>query len=428
MKKLLAVLSILLVAALMLTACGSETGSGTKGQTSTSNGEYAGMGDGKTLVYWCEWNESETQWNVYKDTIARFEADTGYKVDVQHYGRDINTLYAPAIDAGQVFDIYDLNGTVPKEGYTVDIDEYMEKYGVKEDILPIYATYQSNVSPAGDGHWYAVPSQPFFGGIFYNKAIFKEAGITSNPTTWAEFMDDCQKIKDAGYAPITVDDAYISGMWSYQMGVCLGGQAGTEELVGAFGDKWKDTQEIMNIFQEMAEKGYFADTVGGNQFPAAQNGEFAMGTAAMYGWDGSWVCNEVHDITGDDFDWGFMLWPGMTNDDCSYIETCCQQIAVSPTSTDVAGASLLLKYMVDAQTCEALRDQCQCIPVVADVEWPAALADVAACADEAENTFFWCVYLNSKEDVTTLANTYFHQLIGGTITADEFVDHMVKGK
>ncbi len=426
MKKFLAVLSVVLVAAMLLTACGAGK---TETAVSAGNSEYAGMGDGKTLVYWCEWNESETQWDVYKDTIARFEADTGYKVDVQHLGRDVATLYPAAIDAGEVIDVFDMNSTMPAKGYSANIQEYVDKYGLDEMVLPIYAKYEESVSLDDEGNWYGVPSQPFFGGVFYNKDIFEAAGITAEPTTWAEFMDCCEKIKAAGYDPMCIDDAYVEGVWSYQFGLALGEDA-FNDLKRGTGDKWNATLDVAKAIEEMASKGYFSASTGGAQFPAAQNGEFAMGTAAMYGWDGSWVCNEVHDITGDEFNWGFMLWPCCTNDEYKVIETSCQQICVSTTSQDPAGAALLLKYMIDATTCEGLRDKCQCIPVCDGLDWPGALTCVQEAAKNAETVYGWCLASRAEgldPDVNTLCTTYFHELMGGTKTAQEFVDHMVSG-
>ena len=43
-------------------------------------------------------------------------------------------------------------------------------------------------------------------GIFYSKAAFAKAGITSTPATWAEFMTDLGKLKTAGVTPIMFAD------------------------------------------------------------------------------------------------------------------------------------------------------------------------------------------------------------------------------
>ncbi|MGH3294492.1 MAG: extracellular solute-binding protein, partial [Trebonia sp.] len=43
-------------------------------------------------------------------------------------------------------------------------------------------------------------------GMFYSKAAFAKAGITSTPTTWADFMTDLGKLKAAGVTPIMFAD------------------------------------------------------------------------------------------------------------------------------------------------------------------------------------------------------------------------------
>ena len=55
------------------------------------------------------------------------------------------------------------------------------------------------------------------GGIWYSKDLFAQAGITEAPTTWEELIDACQKLKDAGIAPIAVGakDAWPAAHWYY---------------------------------------------------------------------------------------------------------------------------------------------------------------------------------------------------------------------
>jgi len=43
-------------------------------------------------------------------------------------------------------------------------------------------------------------------GMFYSKTAFAKAGITSTPTTWAEFMSDLGKLKAAGVTPFVFAD------------------------------------------------------------------------------------------------------------------------------------------------------------------------------------------------------------------------------
>ncbi|MDQ9760149.1 extracellular solute-binding protein, partial [Acinetobacter baumannii] len=58
--------------------------------------------------------------------------------------------------------------------------------------------------------------------FFYNKALFEQAGIEKEPTTWAEFLDVCQKLKDAGITPMTMDDAYATCVIGYHLARLVG--------------------------------------------------------------------------------------------------------------------------------------------------------------------------------------------------------------
>jgi raffinose/stachyose/melibiose transport system substrate-binding protein len=51
-------------------------------------------------------------------------------------------------------------------------------------------------------HYAAFVNAPSVIGVFYNKAVFKKAGITSTPGNYKELLADAQKIKATGTAPI----------------------------------------------------------------------------------------------------------------------------------------------------------------------------------------------------------------------------------
>jgi len=53
---------------------------------------------------------------------------------------------------------------------------------------------------APDGHLYMVLGDQTAVGIYYNKDMFNEAGITAErPATWAQLVEFCEQIKQAGY-------------------------------------------------------------------------------------------------------------------------------------------------------------------------------------------------------------------------------------
>ena len=71
-------------------------------------------------------------------------------------------------------------------------------------------------------------------GTYYNKDLFKEAGIESEPQTWDEFLEDCKKLKDAGIQPIVMGDKdqYVLqfGLYQLAMPASLTKEPGTKFL------------------------------------------------------------------------------------------------------------------------------------------------------------------------------------------------------
>ena len=55
-----------------------------------------------------------------------------------------------------------------------------------------------------NGQQYAVPYSVGVVGFWYNKNLFKQAGITSTPTTWPQFIAAVNKLKAADITPISV--------------------------------------------------------------------------------------------------------------------------------------------------------------------------------------------------------------------------------
>jgi len=97
--------------------------------------------------------------------------------------------------------------------------------------------------------------------MFYNTEAFAKAGIAAPPTTWAEFIDACDKLKAAGYTPINgpASGGWMPFIWFSQL--VLGGNP--DSFVGLTdGTVPYDSPDVQNAFKvwgEMYAKGYFTD-------------------------------------------------------------------------------------------------------------------------------------------------------------------------
>jgi raffinose/stachyose/melibiose transport system substrate-binding protein len=79
-----------------------------------------------------------------------------------------------------------------------------------------------------NGEYYGVPWTWGAVGMFYNKALFAEAGLDpdSPPATWTELLDAVQTLKDAGITPITLGEGekWPGHFWWVYLAIRLGGQ------------------------------------------------------------------------------------------------------------------------------------------------------------------------------------------------------------
>jgi len=89
--------------------------------------------------------------------------------------------------------------------------------------LTLTAADQANISAAAlagetlNGKVYAIPMDQQPEGFYYSKNLFKQAGITSTPTTIPELEADVGKLRAIGVAPIAVGakDAWPAAHWYY---------------------------------------------------------------------------------------------------------------------------------------------------------------------------------------------------------------------
>ncbi len=93
-----------------------------------------------------------------------------------------------------------------------------------------------------NGEYYGVPYDWGAVGMFYNKALFEQAGITEVPTTWAEFLTDVQMLKVAGITPIALGEKekWPGHFWWVSLAIREGGQQAfldAYDRTGSFADE-----------------------------------------------------------------------------------------------------------------------------------------------------------------------------------------------
>lgn len=383
--------------------------------------------EGKTIVYWSMWESTEPQGIVIQEAVNAYMAATGNTVDVQFKGRTgIREGLQPALDAGTAIDLFDedidrVNKTWGK--YIMDLEELSKTTDYEATAISGLIAACREV---GGGTLKSIPYQPNLFNYFYNQDIFDEAGIAQAPATWTEFLDACQKIKDAGYIPITSDDAYIICMFGYHLARLIG-EAGVDDVVK--NGKWAEEPAVLEAakaYEELAAKGFLSPTIGSAVWPINQNGELALGDAAMY-LNGSWLPNEVKGMTGPDFMWGCFAYPALEGG-VNGLEAGnfgAQVYAINKLSQVAPEAFELIRYITKGEFDQKLSVESVGIPAdTTNAEWPAMLAAVKDVMGGLGTRWTWAAGIENNPDMTPIIKENFQKLCAGKQTAQQFVDAM----
>ena len=383
--------------------------------------------EGKTIVYWSMWSDSEEQAKVIKEAIEAYETESGNTVDVQFKGRTgIREGLQAALDAGTVIDLFDEDidrVNVQWGAYTMDLEELASARNYEETAI---AGLMAAVREVADGKLKSIPYQPNLFEVFYNIEIFEEAGVEAVPTTREEFVAAAEKIKEAGYIPFTSDDAYVITNFGYQLARYIG-VAGVKKVVDE--GLWAETPEVLLAAQDyagLAEKGLLSETFGTAAWPTNQNGEFALGEAAMY-LNGSWLPNEVSELTGDDFKWGCFAYPAVPNgkDGVEAANYGAQVFAINAKSEVAEEAFAIIEKITKGEFDAKLSVESVGIPAdTTNTEWPEKLGAVKPVMDSLMVRYPWSAGIENNPDMTPLIKENFQKLCTGSIDAQTFVDNL----
>jgi raffinose/stachyose/melibiose transport system substrate-binding protein len=240
---------------------------------------------------------------LWNDVAAEFEAaNPGVTVDVTGYqNEDLQrTLIPNALQAGDAPDVF----MVWPGGEVRDQAEAGHLKDLSPLLPDVISQLGGTVKPWEiDGAQYALPYTFGITGIWYNKDLFAEAGITETPTTLPELNDAVSALKSQSITPIAVGagDLWPAGHWWYQFAIA---SCSTETLQTAipaldFSDPcWIDAGERLEEFiaTEPFNEGFLATPAQTGADSSA--GLIANGNAAME-FMGSWNAGQIGSLTVD---------------------------------------------------------------------------------------------------------------------------------
>lgn len=346
-KSLWILISVVLLASLLLTACG------TPATDTTSTG---GTSDEKVTVrFFHKWPEPE-QLDFYNYVIAEYEkTHPNVKIEMESasdeaYKDKIRILMA----SGDVPDIYfswagEFSWKFARAGQALDLTDAVMNSDWKDKIV------LAAVEPfKNDGKIYGVPMRINAKFMVYNKAIFEQYGLTA-PTTWDEFLAVCETLKTNGVVPIAFGNefpwasAHYVGDFNAKLVDPTVLKA--DYLLTADADKlFTDPGyvEALTRFQTLATNGYFNDGSNGISHSNARS-SFIAGKVGMFYLELE-EFDTIAEGKGDDW-FGYFQLPGGTggNGDQKLITGAPDGFMVYSKSKHPAEAIDFLKFVTSPE-------------------------------------------------------------------------------
>ncbi|MEV6700988.1 sugar ABC transporter substrate-binding protein [Streptomyces sp. NPDC051453] len=192
MQRIRALASSAVVVSLLAAATACGGGSSSEGSNESP----------KTLTYWAS-NQGpnvEADKKILQPELDKFEKQTGIKVKLEVVPwSDLLTRILTATTSGEGPDVLNIGNTwsssLQATGALLPWDQKnFDKVGGKDRFVEsaLGSTGAQGKDPA------AVPLYSMAYALYYNKAMFKEAGITAPPKTWDELTADGAKISKGG--------------------------------------------------------------------------------------------------------------------------------------------------------------------------------------------------------------------------------------
>ena len=194
--------------------------------------------------------------------------------------------------------------------------------GLVKDLTNDISSWADTFTPAAlaayqiDGKTYGIPYDIGMVGFWYNKALFKKAGISGPPDTWATFIDDVKKLKAAGVTPIALagkDKWPGHYYWAY-LAMREGGldalkQAGADHNFNTppFVKAGQDLKQLVDL--QPFQKGFLGATYDAPDGQAATMGNSAAAMELMGQWAPS--TEEASSGKGIGDDLGFFPFPAV---------------------------------------------------------------------------------------------------------------------
>lgn len=306
MKKLFALTTAVLMAASLFAGCGSSAPAPESTPAEPGSESVSEPSEEKVEIRLMAYNAETSRQSYLKLLEEKFP---NIKITYEFVALDnFNNVLNSQLQAGQGPDIIEVGGEtrlLANAGYLMDLtgEPYTAKYA------------QAGLSPyTVDGKVYATPLQSWYEGIFYNKALFKEAGVEV-PKTLDEFIQLHKDLAAKGIKPQTMGAQSWEPMMKQSIGI-VNNEFYSDPANKDFDEKFNAGEAklaeswlpYVKEWSRVITEGCLTQDMLGLSYDQALD-EFATGKAAM--WEsGPWAVNTILE-KNPDMELGMFPIPGL---------------------------------------------------------------------------------------------------------------------
>lgn len=414
-KKVISALVSATLAATMLAGCGSSNDGGSSKKDNSNDGSTV------TMTGWYTEENMEPILNKVNEMLGdKYTVEYTY-INLDEYNNVLSTQLA----AGEGPDIVTDGTNFPariKAGNLKDITEADYLKGINESGMAL--------TTSEDGKIYGIPSYGWFSGLWYNKDIFEENGITELPQTFDELVAVCDKLKAAGIEPLGFGladgDQGMHSLMGYIENTFYEtseeGKQFDEEF--SYGEKKMDgtLNQYVKDWSVLIDKGYITpEMVGISNEQALSN--FIAGKTAMFN-AGPWYYKNLKEAN---LNVGMMPHLGKTADVQYMLGGPAASFGVNVNAKNEEGADAVMAALASVEVQQAFVDANEGSFSYKDgvkVDMPEEYDAVKSVLDSGNVACSW-----ERWAVNMPAQTLVDELLSqlqGLVTGDLTVDDFVK--
>lgn len=306
----------------------------------------AGAAHAQDITIWALTSDSDQVTAQWDEVIADFQAaNPGMTVTLERRSTDEHkAALRVAAQSDQGPDIYfmwaglGLGGEFVNAGLSLPLDDYYAQYGWDDRLLGTAAGFTRNYPPSRHG----VPFTFRGEAIYYNTALFEQAGITATPTTYDELKTAAQQLADAGIPAFTFGGT-VNWHLMRLMDVILEAQCGAEthDALMAMTLDWATEPCATASFTELHDwtSNYILSPFMG--IDQSQSFNLFMADRAAMMLEGDWLVNQT-DEAGRSADLGVFPFPTGTDRLYGFGEN----FYISSKSPNPDAAAAFLDYLI----------------------------------------------------------------------------------